>query len=278
MIDSAFPLRAPPPGGWRDIILIYAGGDTVHAWTTAEILGMPARYRWPCWVRSNPGQVNAAADATAFIIWLRSHGVPRGTCVILDLETAVNTAYVNTFNLALRAAGYKVTKYGSTSTIFQNPKTDGGTFVAAPGADVLTTVGDTVARQYGFEGSYDLSIVKDQAAVPLWDTRPTQEADMPLTHADAATILNADGIIGNPNGNPANPFWTSAEILEDTNQRIRALQVSLAALVGQDDPAALAKAILAGLSPSAIAAAVAAAVGPEVAQEVVAALAAQLGK
>jgi hypothetical protein len=105
-----------------------------------------------------------------------------------------------------------------------------------------------------------------------------QEADMPLTHADAATILNADGIIANPNGNPANPFWTSAEILEDTNQRIRALQVSLAALVGQDDPAALAKAILAGLSASAIAAAVAAAVGPEVAQEVVAALAAQLGK
>ena len=94
-----------------------------------------------------------------------------------------------------------------------------------------------------------------------------QEADMPLTHADAATILNADGIIPNPNGNPANPFWTEAQILEDTNQRIRALQVSLAALAGQDDPAALAKAILAGLDPAAIAAATPAAIAAEVVAE-----------
>lgn len=105
-----------------------------------------------------------------------------------------------------------------------------------------------------------------------------QEADMPITDADAAKVWTVDGIIPNPNGNPANKFWTGAEIVEDTNQRVRALQTSLAALVGQDDPAALAKAILAGLSASAIAAAVAAAVGPEVAQEVVTALAAQLGK
>jgi hypothetical protein len=105
-----------------------------------------------------------------------------------------------------------------------------------------------------------------------------QEAPMAITHADAATILTADGIIPNPNGNPANPFWTPAEILEDVDQRVRAIQTSLAALVGQDDPAALAKAILAGLSPAAIASAVASAVGPEVAHEVIDALAAQLGK
>jgi hypothetical protein len=265
MVDSAFPLRAAPPGGWRDIILIYSGGDTVHAWTTAEILSMPARYRWPCWVRSNPSQVSAIADAANFVAWLRSHGVPKGTCVILDLETAVDGLYVDIFNTTLRTAGYKVTKYGSTSTIFRNPKTDGGTFVAEPGSNVLTTVGDTVARQWGFEGGYDLSIVKDQAAVPLWDTQ--QEADMPLTHADAATILNADGIIANPNGNPANPFWTSAQILEDTNQRIRALQGAVAAVFGQDDPAALAKAILAGLDPAAIAAATPAAIAAEVVAE-----------
>lgn len=105
---------------------------------------------------------------------------------------------------------------------------------------------------------------------------------MPITDADAAKIAKAvwtiDGLIANPNGNPANKFWTGAEITADTDQRVRALQMSLAALVGHDDPAALAKAILAGLSPAAIASAVAAAVGPEVAQEVVAALAAQLGK
>ena len=105
---------------------------------------------------------------------------------------------------------------------------------------------------------------------------------MPITDADAAKIAKAvwtaDGLIANPNGNPSNPFWTGANIAADTDQRVRALQASLAALVGQDDPAQLAKAILAGLDPAAIATAVAAAVGPDVAQEVITALAAQLGK
>jgi hypothetical protein len=109
-----------------------------------------------------------------------------------------------------------------------------------------------------------------------------QEAPMAITDADAAKIAHAvwtlDGLIANPNGNPKNPFWTGADIAADTSQRVRAVQGSLAALVGQDDPAALAKAVLAGLDPAVIAAAVAAAVGPDVAQEVVAALAAQLGK
>jgi hypothetical protein len=172
MSDSAYPMKAPPPGGWRDIILIYAGGDTPHPWAPAEIAAMPSRYRWPCWVRSNPAQVNASTDAAQFLSWLRAHQVPTGTCVILDLETAVDTAYVNTFNLALRAAGWKVTKYGSQNYIWDNPKTDGGTFVALPGGNVLTTEGDTVARQYGFEGGYDLSITEDQDKLPLWDIHP----------------------------------------------------------------------------------------------------------
>ncbi len=169
MVDSAYPLV---PQHASDIILIYAGGDTPHPWTTAEILSMHARYRWPCWVRSNPERVNAGVDAALFAAWLHGHRVPIGTCVILDLETAVNTAYVNVFNLALRAAGYKVTKYGSQDFIWQNPKTDGGTFVALPGPNVLSTEGDTVARQYAFDGSFDLSVVKPQNVLPLWDTQP----------------------------------------------------------------------------------------------------------
>jgi hypothetical protein len=177
MIDSAFPLGKTPP---CDIILIYAGGDTPHPWTTAEILAMPSRYRWPCWVRSNPSQVNAGVDAALFAAWLHGHHVPQHTCVILDLETAVHAAYVNVFNLALRAAGYKVTKYGSQSTIWANPQTDGGTFVALPGhPNALSTEGDTVATQYAFEGGFDRSIVKDQADLPLWDTRPPT---LPLPH------------------------------------------------------------------------------------------------
>ena len=200
MIDSAFPLVNPPA---CDIILIYAGGDTVHPWTTAEILAMPARYRWPCWVRSNPQQVNAGTDAAAFITWLQHHKVPKSTCVILDLEIAVDGAYVNAFNTDLRAAGYKVTKYGSQDFIWSNPKKDGGTYVALPGLDVLTTEGDTVARQYAFLNGFDRSIAKDQADLPLWDTKPTKPPKPPARkfathvtggelsmHDFAAQILN----------------------------------------------------------------------------------------
>jgi hypothetical protein len=171
MIDSAWPLKTQPQP-LADIVLIYAGGDTPHPWTKAEIAAQPNRYRWPCWVRSNPDAVVPEVDAGRFVAWLADHDVPLDTAVVLDLETAVNTHYVSTFNLALRAAGYKVTKYGSRSTIWKNPQTDGGTFVAWPGynPDVDKTIGDTVAVQYKFAGPYDLSYVWD--SVPLQDTQP----------------------------------------------------------------------------------------------------------
>ncbi len=186
MIDSAYPLTGPPPGGWPEVILIYAGGDTPHPWTTADIAAMPARYRWPCWVRSDPSAPLAGLDAAQFIAWLRFHHVPAGVAVILDLETAVDTTYVDVFNTTLRGAGYKVTKYGSESTIWKNPETDGGTYVAEPGSNVLTTEGDTVARQYGFDGPYDRSILKDQASLPLWDVRPGGPTPTPTPAPPAA--------------------------------------------------------------------------------------------
>lgn len=174
MVDSAWPLKTQPTP-IADIVLIYAGGDTPHPYTAAEIAAQPNRYRWPCWVRSNPSQVSAPLeDAPAFIKWLQDHDVPKGTCVVLDLEMAVDAHYVNGFNLALRDAGYKTTKYGSRSTIWKNPQTDGGTFVAWPDHpdDFSGAIGDTVAIQYKFAGGYDLSVVKGQADLPLWDTKP----------------------------------------------------------------------------------------------------------
>lgn len=169
MIDSAYPVAADRGQPVRDIVLLYAGGDTPHPWTPAEIASMPERYRWPCWVRSNPESHDPGVDAAMFINWLRAHHVPQNTAVILDLETAVNGPFVNAFNQLLRLAGWKVTKYGSQNSIWQNPKTDGGTFLALPGNPELTGEGDEVARQYAFDGTYDLSVVLP--SVPLWDTR-----------------------------------------------------------------------------------------------------------
>lgn len=218
MVDSAFPLGGPPPGGWPECILIYAGGDTPHPWTKADLDKMPSRYRWPCWVRSDPQDVNAGTEGALFVAWLRGFGVPAGTAVILDLETAVNTKYVEIFNLTLRAAGYKVTKYGSQSTIWQNPQTDGGTFVALPGSNVLTTEGDTVARQYGFEGGYDRSILMDQAQLPLWDTQPAP----PPPH-DAAQ----------PTHVTASARWTNATISWVNGAGVQSIEVYLADASGK---------------------------------------------
>ena len=183
MVDSAFPIANPPV---TDITLIYIGGDARHAWTTAEVNGAIQRtpLLWPCWVRSNPGQVNAANDANACVSTLHAYGVPKGVNCILDLETAVNTAYVNTFNSVLSNAGYQTCKYGSSGFIWQNPKTSGGTFVASPGAGSPITIGDAVATQYKFAGTYDQSWVSH--SVNLWEA-----GDMAVTDADAAKIADA---------------------------------------------------------------------------------------
>lgn len=170
MIDFAFPVSPPPVK--TDIVLVYAGGDTPHVMTDAEMAEQPARYRLPTWVRSNPsGQLQAQSDTRVFHSWLLAHKVPVGTTVLIDLEIAVNASYVNAFNTAMTAVGYKVMKYGSLDYIFKNPKTSGGTFVANPtGKEHMITEGDTVATQYLFAGAYDLSIVLP--SVPLWDTKP----------------------------------------------------------------------------------------------------------
>jgi hypothetical protein len=225
MVDSAFPLGSPPtttPDGHTiEVVLIYAGGDTVHPWTQAEISAMPYRYRWPCWVRSDPTQVNAATDAALFAAWLHGHGVPMGTCVILDLEVAVDGSYVTTFNNALHAAGYAVTKYGSQNFIWSNPPTHGGTYVAEPGSDVLGTEGDEVARQYAFLAGRDLSILKGQADLKLWDTKPP---DPPPPHPYAAQPVHV---------NAENVRWTNATLSWVGGANTASIEVYLADPAGK---------------------------------------------
>lgn len=177
MIDAAYapsPWPLTGPGGEAiDTVLLYVGGDTPNPVTDVAISALPAqyRYRWPCWVRSNPTDaVQAAQDVAAFVSWLTGHHVPQGTAVILDLETAVNAVYVEAFVRGVHAAGYRLDDYGSRSTLYQNPAVD-GTFDANPGDAPGTIDPGNDATQDVYAGSYDLSWVKD--SVPLWDTQPT---------------------------------------------------------------------------------------------------------
>lgn len=280
MVDSAFPISNPPAA---DITLIYIGGDTPHPWTTAEVNAAAKRtpLLWPCWVRSNPSQVNATNDANACVSTLHAYGVPKGVNCILDLETAVNTGYVNTFNDILGKAGYPVAKYGSSGFIWQNPKTSGGTFVASPGATSPITIGDAVATQYRFAGNYDLSWVKDSVA--LWEA-----GDMPLTSTDLANIANAVGshVVNSVGAITVNGVLRREDLANaDFATRLSSIQAALAAIQkaqGQAvDPAAVASAVVAdlaaqGLTADAIATHVLAGLPADMAAEVVAAMGAKL--
>lgn len=164
MYDAAYPPATPPV---TDAVLIYAGGDTPHVWTDAEIAAQSARYRLPCFVRSDPAQANAATDAGTFAAWLEAHDVPHGVTVVLDLETAVDPAYVTAFAAALENVGnWQTLNYGSRDTIFENPVC-AGYFTAHHGATSIDTDPGVVATQYGYFGTYDLSWIADSVA--LWD-------------------------------------------------------------------------------------------------------------
>lgn len=181
--DAAYP-PAPPPA--TDAVLIYAGGDATHVWTDAEIAAQTARYRVPCWVRSNPQQADGAADATQLVSWLAAHRAPEETLVMLDLETAVDPVYAGTFGSVMHAWGYKVAPYGSTSTLFRNPQLDGYWPADYTGTPHLYPHPGVIATQYLRGLSFDMSVIAD--GVTLWDTRPAptpQEAtEMPFLAAD----------------------------------------------------------------------------------------------
>lgn len=171
LFDAAYPGPGDPQVNG---CLFYLGGDTPHVWTDTEIREAPGRFRLATWVRSNPTQVNPLVDAQSCVNALKTVGYPPGKAVALDLETAVDPAYVNTFGATLHAAGWLVWPYGSKSTLFKNPALD-GYFPSDPtGIDHVNP--GWVACQFSYDGSYD----EDDITQPglLWDL---QAAPTPIT-------------------------------------------------------------------------------------------------
>ena len=183
LFDAAF---AGPDEPRVNGCIFYGGGDTPHVWTMAEILAAPGQFRLFCWVRSNPAQVNAAADTGACLNALSSIGYPKGKAVLLDLETAVDQAYVDTFGQALHGGGYLVWDYGSTSTLFRNPALD-GYFPSDPtGVDHIQP--GWVGCQFSFNGSYDLDDIAEPGL--LWDLGALPQTAKELD--DMNTLIGKD--------------------------------------------------------------------------------------
>jgi len=139
----------------------YLGGDTPHIWTDAEWKRFGSLRKLPIWVRSDPGAVNAEADAFAALEGLYGLRVSRGTTIALDLETAVDSGYVNTFHGVMRWAGFYVWVYGSASTVFGNPEADGYWVADYAGRGPFMYPHKMVkATQYVNGTNYDSSLVK----------------------------------------------------------------------------------------------------------------------
>ena len=201
MPHASYDAEFPNPHGIpnTDTVCIYAGGDTPHVWTTAEIAEQPERYRVPIWVRDNPqGAANADADCWNLALWLNAHAVPKGISIMLDLEGAVDPAYVAEFGKVMNANGYFVLPYGEGHSLFSNPEVNGYWLsYPAPGPTIDPRC---VAQQWGFDGAYDLSLILDSVA--LWDTQPTP-TPTPFTGPDRllrGSKLSEGQNLASPNG------------------------------------------------------------------------------
>lgn len=151
----------------------YIGGATPHIWTSEEWDTKARAKRLPIYVPTyfRTGVLTPGTDAIECVNALRPLAVPKGATVGLDFETLIAPSYVESFNAVLTGAGYKVLLYGSSSTVFKNPKPSGGYWVATregnpdfPGYGKLFP--GSVATQYSSGLAYDADIFS--ADIPFW--------------------------------------------------------------------------------------------------------------
>lgn len=178
MYDAGWPPPVPPATDAVAFYILPRDGDPAHTWFPTPQQDRPLRL--PVTVNSFGGDgVKVARDCKA---WALLNGMPTGTCFALDLETLVDAAFVSSFDAELLP--WLCLAYGSTSTLFRNPRTSGGRWAATldgrevmfPGADATQWRGDT-------GDGVDLSIVGDH--VRLWDTR----APVPPVSSDLLEMM-----------------------------------------------------------------------------------------
>ncbi len=126
MGDSSLPVVPPAP---LPVYAFYAGGNTPHVWTPAEIEQLTARWVLPIFVQDNPA-ASAADDANVIIGWLHARGWDHATTVAVDTESADMGAYLAELDSRITAAGFVLMDYQSKGAIEGNPLTSGGRWVA----------------------------------------------------------------------------------------------------------------------------------------------------
>lgn len=187
--DAAYP---PPHAPADQVVFGYLGGNTPHPWTPAEWAAQRARYRVGIWTRSNPvDAAQGAREGTAAVAAWRALGAPRGGLIVLDYETAVNGAYLLAFDAAASAQGYRVAVYGSTSTVFKNPKPSGGYFPADVTGKPHLYPG-TLLTQFEFESGWDDDEIAASITSLLWDTQPAPKPPTAPAPVSPTFVLEED--------------------------------------------------------------------------------------
>ena len=164
--DSAWPPAAyPAVDGWG----FYIGGNTPHVWTPQEVteLKKHVRYLLPIFTSSNPNVSQVAANAASIVASCTALGMPKGKLVAVDLEAAVNRAYMAGLDYTVSLAGWKLVAYGQLSTVTGNPEPSGGYWVGQ--WDGVADDPSWTGKQYEDAGDWDLSEFHPDS---LWDLQP----------------------------------------------------------------------------------------------------------
>lgn len=229
MFDASKPpTQRPPNVKTVPIAAGYIGGNTPHIWTDQEWDLIPQKQRLPIYVCSHPELHDPNVEATNAIMWLNNHHVPDGVLVALDLETAVNPPFVRAFDKRIVQSGRLLIIYGSKSTIFQNPLTSGGYWVAdwtgtphLVSRSLITQYASDTMLQLG----YDLNVVDD--SVRFWQIGdPSVSVDQAFIHDEDDRVIHyldhGDDTTGSKNHH--------AQIRKDINELSTRLAVVEAAV------------------------------------------------
>ena len=124
MRDSATPEGIPD--SWTGAVAGYLSpGDPYRPWAPTDWARFSGRRKLPIYVQTEPQNNHPWTDADQVLRQLRSLGVPQGKYTVLDLDGAIDPAYVEGYGDAMHLAGYKTWVYGQASTLFANPPLNG---------------------------------------------------------------------------------------------------------------------------------------------------------
>jgi hypothetical protein len=159
MSDASVPPEKLPKG--TRAVAGYIGGNTPHVWTKKEWQQYGRIKKLPIWVYEDSDPLGQGFDILEQLFELN---VPKGSPVVLDLETLVIPVAVTDIAEVVNWCGYKLWVYGSRDNLFSNPSCN-GYWVADP-TNVPHMYNGPKIRATQYEESHDgwdLSDVTDWA-------------------------------------------------------------------------------------------------------------------